>query len=92
MRLALFPLVCCALSGSASVLRSDPFARRDSTLLARQLDEVPIPTNLTNPELEMSYASQCAMINTASGQNAIQADIGAATSSSVAIDVRFESL
>jgi hypothetical protein len=93
MRLALFPLVLSALSASASVLTSFPLAaRRDPIALLARQEQVPIPTNLSNSQLETSYAAQCSAVNSATGQSAIQADIAAATSNSLAIDVRFKDL
>ncbi|KAJ7433886.1 hypothetical protein B0H11DRAFT_566963 [Mycena galericulata] len=78
---------------SASFIASPPLAARRelNTLLVRQ-DQVPIPTNLTNAQLETSYASQCSAINTATGQSAIQADIQAATSNSLAISQTFQAI
>ncbi|KAJ7458874.1 hypothetical protein FB451DRAFT_1406058 [Mycena latifolia] len=95
MRLSTFTI---ALSGlivaSASVLTNHPLAvRRElKDLLARQSDQVPIPTNLTSAQLETSYAAQCSAVNSAVGQSAIQADIQAATSNSLAISQTFQDI
>jgi hypothetical protein len=92
MRLLLFPLVLSAVFASGSVLTSYPPARRDLIALLARQDQVPIPTNLTNTQLEDSYEAQCSAVNSAEGKSAIEADIAAATSNSLAISVRCQHL
>ncbi|KAJ7311689.1 hypothetical protein DFH08DRAFT_897430 [Mycena albidolilacea] len=94
MRLSILPFVLSVLTAvSASSLSSYPFAaRRDLVdLLARQ-DQVPIPQNLTNAQLEAAYQAQCGATTTAIGQATIQADIANATANSLAISATFQDI
>ncbi|KAF7366040.1 hypothetical protein MVEN_00480200 [Mycena venus] len=89
-----FPLVLTvATVVSGSVLSSYPvgLGRDLKDLLARQ-DQVRIPSNLTDAQLESSYAATCGATNSALGQSAIQADIQAATSNSLAISQTFQDI
>ncbi|KAJ6560532.1 hypothetical protein DFH09DRAFT_1161227 [Mycena vulgaris] len=94
MKFSTFPLVLSGLAvACASILTHHPLAARRelNTLLSRQ-DQVPIPTNLTNAQLESGYSAVCSATNSATGQNAIQADIQSATANSLAISQTFQSI
>jgi hypothetical protein len=53
----------------------------------RQIDEIPIPTNLDDAQLVTGYAAQCAAVNSAIGMSQIQSDINKLTATSLAIEV-----
>lgn len=60
--------------------------RRNANAMRRQT-ETPIVGNLTNAQAQAGYNAQCSLINSASGQAAIETDIQNVTRNSLAIDV-----
>ncbi|KAJ7439413.1 hypothetical protein B0H11DRAFT_2355960 [Mycena galericulata] len=78
---------------SGTSFESPPFYQRRDLYdaLPRQEPQDPLTPfpNLTNAQLEVAYAAQCNAINSAVGQQQVQADIQNATTAALAIDSLF---
>ncbi|KAJ7270539.1 hypothetical protein C8J57DRAFT_1468535 [Mycena rebaudengoi] len=61
-------------------------------IFRRQNTSNPVPTNLTNAQLEIAYEATCGAINSSVGESAIRADIANATNNSIAIDQTFSQI
>ncbi|KAJ7270538.1 hypothetical protein C8J57DRAFT_1716576 [Mycena rebaudengoi] len=91
MKSSTFAALFSTLSvASATYLESDILAFRgpNHNLFRRQNGSQPT-SNLTNPQLVVAYQAQCAAATSATGQAAIQADIGNATNNAIAITQSF---